>query len=371
VAAEICRQFDVDDPYQLKLKALEAAGKNATSPGAYAIGAVQAAALAERAAAEGKGAVASRAAAQAVTFARKTKDKELIVQADRCKAALREQTGRTAAYQKALKKVATDAEAKLAAGKYEVLVLGDRKEGLAKLASSGDPRYADIARLELEVQADLSQWAPLSMAWWQVSAAEEDSYYRTQCQLQAKYCYLRAAKVGRAGGVSSPLAAEIKSVPDYPLSRLRPGVAARYFDGADFQQKRIERAEAAIDFYYGEGSPDPAIPRNFFSARWTGFLNPPLAGRYLLVLFTNDSVRLWVDGKQVLDRWGQNAKWQQVELELTSGPHAFRMDYNDTFEIGVAMLGWTLAAFPDPDQVQWSPIDALYYDPDSPFDLPE
>jgi hypothetical protein len=58
-ATEITRQFDVD-PYSVKLKALEAAGKNAAMPAAFAVGALQALALADRAALEGKASRARR-----------------------------------------------------------------------------------------------------------------------------------------------------------------------------------------------------------------------------------------------------------------------------------------------------------------------
>jgi hypothetical protein len=73
----------------------------------------------------------------------------------------------------------------------------------------------------------------------------------------------------------------------------------------------------------------------------------------------------------VLERWVMAAGWQQVELELTPDLHTIQMEYNELVGPALVMLGWTLAAFPDPDHAQWSPIDALYYDPESPFELPE
>ena len=373
IAVEIARQFDVDAA-ALKLKALEAAGKNATAPGTCAIGVLQALALADRAVAEGRSDVASRAATLAALLARKTKNKELMAQADRCKAGLRDQSARNAAYKTALanlKKTPDDRELNLAAGKYEVLVLGEWQDGLTRLALSGEPWAVEIAHLEVAARADLSEWAPLAAAWWQAGQLEDDDFFKLECQLQAKYAYSRAWKAGRAGGVSADIAAQLKELAGYASSRLQPGIAARYFDGADFQSQRVERADAQIFFFFGEGSPDPSVSNNFFSARWTGFFKPPVSGRYLIVTHTDDSVRLWVDGKQVLNRWGQAARWQQVELELSDELHTFRMDYNETHAEAIAMLGWTLADFPDLEHRQWSPIDALYYDPESPFDLPE
>lgn len=96
-----------------------------------------------------------------------------------------------------------------------------------------------------------------------------------------------------------------------------------------------------------------------------------MKGRYLIATHTDDGIRLSVDGQQVLDRWVRAAGWQQVELDLTPEPHTIQMEYHEQFAPAWAMLGWTLAAFPDPDHTQFSPIDALYHDPQSPFDLPE
>lgn len=373
VAAEVARQFDVE-PYSLKFTALDATGKNASEPSANAVGVLQALALAERAAADGKHDLVSKAADLAVLLARKTKDKDLMAQTDQAKAAMREQSGRNAIYQKALnelKKLPESPEANLAAGKYEVLVLGDWPAGLLKLAACGDPRWLAIAEGEALASADLSQWAPLASAWWQMADSEPDDFFQLQCRMQARYGYLRARQTGRAGELPVGIAEQLRAFKGYPMSRLRPGLAARYYEGERFGRQRVERIDPAIDFNFGEGSPDPTVPNSFFSARWTGFFKPPLGGRYLIVTHTDDSVRLWIDGEQVLDRWRQAARWQQVELELTPQLHTIQMDFNDTVANAVAMLGWTLAAFPDPDHIQWSPIDALYYDPDSPFDLPE
>jgi hypothetical protein len=373
VANEVARQFDVE-PFAIKLKALDAAGKTALTPEAFGIGVLQALALVDRAAAEGKLDVANKAAGQAGIFARKTKEKELISQTDRRKAGLREQSEHLARYKKAqteLKKSSADQDANLTAGKYEMLLLGDWRGALPKLAASGNERLAEVARLEAEARLDPGQWAPLAAAWWQAAQEETDDYYKPLCQQQAKFCHLRAVKSGRAGGLPTDVIEQIKNVPGYPLSRLVPGTAARYYDGGDFQKQHAERAESSIDFYFGQGWPDPSVQANFFSIRWTGFFKPPVSGRYRLVTFTDDSVRLWVDGKQVLNRWGQNAQWQQVELELSDDLHTFLFEYNDTFDVAFAQLGWSLADFSDAKHVQWSPIDALYYDPEIPFDVPD
>lgn len=372
-AAEATRQFEVD-PFSLRLKALETAGKGAATPVANAVGALQTLALAESAAAEGKSDLASKAAGLAVVFARKTKDKELKAQVDQVKAALREQSSRNAAYQRALaelKKQPDSPEANLATAKYELLVLGDWPAGLPKLAASGEAQWWAIAEGEALARGDLSRWAPLAGLWWDRAAGEEDAFFQLQCRLQAKYCYLRAKRIGSAREAPDEMVEQLKTLDGYPRSRLRPGIAARYYEGERFERQRLERIDPQIDFFFGPGSPDPTVRNDHFSARWTGFFMPPIGGRYLIVTATDDAIRLWVDGKMVLDRWVIAPNWQQVELELTPEPHTIQMEYNEWFGPAFALLGWTLAAFPDPDHVQWSPIGALYYDPENPFELPE
>ena len=373
-ATEVARQFEVD-PFAVKLNALEASAKASQTAEAQAIGVLQALSVADRAAAEGKLDVASKAASQATQFARKTKDKDLIAQTERRKGALREQSARSAAYKKALsdlKKAHDDQQANLTAGKYEALVLGNWAEGLAKLANSGETRLAEIAYLAAEARLDPAQWAPLATAWWHAAEEEEVDFFKPLCRLEAKYCYLRARKAGRGGELPAEMVEQLKGLPGYPLSRLLPGAAVRYYDGAAFEREKLQRADPAIDFFFGPGSPDPSVSTDFFSARWTGFLKPPVSGRYRIVTHTDNSVRLWVDGKEVLNRWGSAvAGWQQVSLELTDEPHTFRFEFNDTIGAAIAMFGWSLAAFPDEQHLQWSPIDALYYDPESPFDLPD
>ncbi len=372
VANEIARQFQVD-PHEIKLKALEASGKSATTPAAFAVGALQSLALAERAALAGRGDVASRAASQASAFARMTKNENLIVQVDRGKAALREQSVRSAAYLKALanlKKSPDDVAANLVAGKYETLVLGEWREGLLKLAASSDGGYAAIAGLEGEARADLSQWAPLAAAWWSAAAVEADEFFKRRCQLQAKYAYLRARDAGQSGAIPTEVVEQVKKLAGYPLSRLRPGAAGQYFAGANFQRLLTEREDAAIDFHFGEGSPGPEIPNNSFSVRWSGFIKPPVSGRYRLATYTDDGVRLWIDGQPLINRWEQNVGTQAIVVDLTGELHTFRLEYNETIGPAFAMFSWALADFEDADYMQWTTVDALYYDPESAFQLP-
>jgi beta-glucosidase len=103
--------------------------------------------------------------------------------------------------------------------------------------------------------------------------------------------------------------------PDYfTLEDGRPGLQAEYYNNRDLEGEPVlRRIENDINFdwgYGGErdpgnpGSPKPGVV-NFdkWSARWTGKLKSPGNGWYEIGLQADNGVRLYLDGKKILDYW--------------------------------------------------------------------
>ncbi len=65
----------------------------------------------------------------------------------------------------------------------------------------------------------------------------------------------------------------------------------------------LSRVDPALDFTWGGGSPDPSLPADGFSVRWTGEIEAPASDTYTFHVFSDDGVRLWVNGQLLLDRW--------------------------------------------------------------------
>ncbi len=101
----------------------------------------------------------------------------------------------------------------------------------------------------------------------------------------------------------------------------------------------LVRNDDRLDFDWGQGSPDPLIPPDRFSVRWTRSIDLD-AGTYRFDLTVDDGVRFWVDGRLVLDKLvkADNAAYAVV-LPLAQGKHHFRIDYVEYG--GRARFSWT------------------------------
>ncbi|MFG2222901.1 alpha-L-fucosidase [Streptomyces sp. NPDC048644] len=83
--------------------------------------------------------------------------------------------------------------------------------------------------------------------------------------------------------------------------------------------------------YRFDGSPDPRIPADHFSTRWTGNIQPRYAETYTLTTVSDDTVRVWIDGKPVIDHaTPHEAAVDKGTVTLKAGHrHRIRIDYTE------------------------------------------
>jgi hypothetical protein len=102
----------------------------------------------------------------------------------------------------------------------------------------------------------------------------------------------------------------------------------------------LVRQDRDIDFQWGTGSPDPAVPADRFSARWRGYW-PFEAGRYTIVAYSDDGVRIWVDGQRIIDNWVDQAPAiASGEVYLQAGTHLIEVEYFDNREGAQIRVYW-------------------------------
>ncbi len=100
------------------------------------------------------------------------------------------------------------------------------------------------------------------------------------------------------------------------------------------------RDDASINFNWGSGSPDPVIPSDYFSARWTR-TQKFNAGTYTFALGTDDGGRLYIDGTLVIDRWvdqGYPSPQPSAAVKLTAGNHTLVVEYYERGGLAQATL---------------------------------
>ena len=103
---------------------------------------------------------------------------------------------------------------------------------------------------------------------------------------------------------------------------------AQYFSNQTLSgSPTVTRTESAIDFNWGGGSPDAAIPVDHFSARFTR-TKSYATGTYQFTATADDGVRVFVDGDLVIDHWvDQPPTTYSANHFLTEGEHAVVVEY--------------------------------------------
>lgn len=118
------------------------------------------------------------------------------------------------------------------------------------------------------------------------------------------------------------------------------GLTGDYFDNQDFSAWRLRRVDPMIDFDWGYRGPDPKVAPDTFSVRWRGWLVPSYGGPCTLTFLMDDGVRLWLDGKLVLDEWHLTEKLEfSTTVTLEAGrAYQVRLDYYQ--EPAEALIRW-------------------------------
>jgi parallel beta-helix repeat protein len=81
------------------------------------------------------------------------------------------------------------------------------------------------------------------------------------------------------------------------------GLLGDYFTLPDFAGDGISRVDPLIDFNWSTVLPADGMPRQAYSIRWSGTIQPFETGIYTFYTTADDGVRLWVNGELIIDHW--------------------------------------------------------------------
>lgn len=102
------------------------------------------------------------------------------------------------------------------------------------------------------------------------------------------------------------------------------------------------------DLYYGESTwsghsvkPSSLSDGDTFSIRWIGKVDAEFTEEYWFRTFTDDGVRLWIDGDLIIGDWAIHPpKVNDASKLLTAGQHSIMMDYFENTGDALVRLFW-------------------------------
>lgn len=131
-----------------------------------------------------------------------------------------------------------------------------------------------------------------------------------------------------------------------PAPNDAPGLRGEYFTNVELSGKpALTRVDERISFQWGSDGPAPNIGPNHFSVRWTGRIKPGRGGPQTLVARSDDGLRVWIDGKPVIDMWrDQGATTERAAFTFEAGrTYELKIEYYERSGDAVAQFGFVAA----------------------------
>lgn len=132
-------------------------------------------------------------------------------------------------------------------------------------------------------------------------------------------------------------AAERASVP-MPTERTGEyGLRVQKYKGKSFSTRMTTDLTTSLEGLWGDKTSADDV-----SARWTGWLIPPRAGRYRFRIVVDDGARLWLNDKEIIDGWDNGQPRAYVaRATLPARPVPIRVDYfNNRTTTGILVVHW-------------------------------
>ena len=134
------------------------------------------------------------------------------------------------------------------------------------------------------------------------------------------------------------------NVLSFTTAKVGGGVRGDYYTSMSFGNLALTRTDPQINFNWGDpGGPDPAVGDDNFSARWTGEVEAAFTETYTFYTNSDDGVRLWIDGQQIVNNWTDHGTVEnRGTIDLTAGStYSLVMEYYENGGGAVAELRWS------------------------------
>ena len=120
-----------------------------------------------------------------------------------------------------------------------------------------------------------------------------------------------------------------------------PEWTAEYYNNRYLSGEPVRTDEEAALFYdWGLEKPRQGVNSDDFAVRWSGqrYFH---SGCYRFGLFSDDGVRLWVDGELLMDHWNfGRAEYRSPATYLSTGYHDLVVEYFEASGEAEIRLWW-------------------------------
>jgi hypothetical protein len=127
------------------------------------------------------------------------------------------------------------------------------------------------------------------------------------------------------------------------------GLTGQYFNDpttgtTHFVTLALTRTDNTVNFAWGAASPGTGVGTNNFSVRWTGQVQAPVSGSFRFSTVSDDGIRLWINGQQVINNWTDHSSTTNTSaaITLTAGvKYTVTLEYYEKGGDATAKLQWS------------------------------
>ncbi len=121
------------------------------------------------------------------------------------------------------------------------------------------------------------------------------------------------------------------------------GLTATYFPTINLTGTPVTAVVPTVSFNWGTGIPVTGIPADNFSARFSGQVQPLYTQTYTFYTTSDDGVRLWVNGTQVINNWTDHGPIENSgTIALTAGQkYNIVLEYYEHTSGATISLSWS------------------------------
>jgi glucose/arabinose dehydrogenase len=125
------------------------------------------------------------------------------------------------------------------------------------------------------------------------------------------------------------------------------GLVGSYYGNKTLSGPARNRLDKQVSFDWGYGQPFPGIGADLFSVRWSGQVLSRAGGVYTFTANSDDGVRLWVNGRPLIDDWNDHSPLENsASITLAAGTlYDIRLEFYEDFGTAVVQLFWSGPGF--------------------------